>query len=77
MCLVPVVELISEEGLDVGAVHMQRFQSLTEQQNLGLKYQDSKLIHYYKWYFCNCLFQGGLEMGTGQTHCAKGRVSGQ
>lgn len=42
VCLVPVVELISEEELDLSAVHMQSFQSWTEQQSLGLKYQDSK-----------------------------------
>lgn len=42
VCLVPVIDLISEEGLDLDAVHMQSFQSWTEQQSLGLKYQDSK-----------------------------------
>lgn len=72
MGLVPVAELISEKGLDLGAVHVQRLQSLTEQQSLGLKDQNPKQIHFYKWNFCNCLFQGGLEMGTGWTQCHTG-----
>lgn len=48
VCLILVVKLISGEGLDLGAVHMQSFQSWTEQQNVGLRDQDSKQIHYYK-----------------------------
>lgn len=63
--------LISEEGLDLGAVHVQSFQSWTEQQSVGLKDQDSKQIHHYQWDFCNCLSQGGLEVGTRQPHSAR------
>lgn len=34
--------LVAEEGLDLGAVHTQSFQSWTEQQSVGPRDQDSK-----------------------------------